>query len=187
MSGDARNTALGIRRSSDDAAATGRPFLLVLFGVFAVVMLAALLLGLQGYRAIVADSAEADEQRLAYGSLVNTVKAFDSTDAFSVNEYEGNDVLSMVQQTSGGTYLMLLYVHDGMLMQQYSVAYDAAVDPETAHPLFATDTFRVAYENDLLTLTTDIAKPTIYLRTPQWFLAHKLEQRAAADSEAGDA
>ena len=187
MSKDAKNMSLGMRRSADDAAATGRPFLLVLFGVFAIIMLLALLVGLQGYRAIAADRNGTDEQRLAYGSLVNTVMAFDSVNAFSVSEYEGNDVLSMTQRTPGGTYLMLLYVHDGMLMQQYSVANDATIAPDAAHPLFATDTFRISYENDLLTLSTDVVNPSIYLRTPQSFLVFKLEQRTSAGSEAGDA
>ena len=181
------NISVGMHRRKGDASATGRPFLLVLFGVFAAVMLVALLVGLQGYRAIADERNAVDDQRIAYGSLVNTVKAFDSNDAFSVSEYEGNDVLSMMQRTSAGTYLMQLYVHDGMLMQQYSVAADAQLAPETAHPLFATDTFRVTYENYLLTLTTDAASPSVYLRTPQSTLAFEMQQGALARSEAGDA
>lgn len=186
MSKDMTNISLGMRHRSDTSSATGRPFLLVLFGVFAAVMLIALLVGLQGYRAIADERNATDEQRLAYGSLVNTVKAFDSIDAFSVSEYEGNDVLFMQQRVVGGTYLMLLYVHDGMLMQQYSVAANATIAPEEAHPLFATNTFHVDYAGELLTLTTDEASPSIRLACQQPFLAFKLGQRSSSDAEAGD-
>lgn len=187
MSRNMKSISLGMRRHADDAVATGRPFLLVLFGVFVVIMLVALLVGLQGYRAIADERNAIDEQRLAYGSLVNTVKAFDSIDALSVSEYDGNDVLSMMQRTATNTYIMLLYVHDGMLMQQYSIAYDVDVSPADAHALFATSTFKVDYTDGLLTLVTDDAQPCIYLTTPQPFLAHKVAQRAPVDSEAGDA
>ena len=187
MRRDTNTLPFGGRHQSGGAGVTGRSFLLVLFGAFVAIMLVALLVGLQGYRTIADERNAVDDRRLAYGSLVNTVKAFDSANALSVNEYEGNDVLSMTQTTPGGTYLMLLYVHDGMLMQQYSVANDATIAPENAHPLFATDTFRVSYGNDLLTLTTDTASPVIYLRTPQSFLTFKFEQRASVEPEAGDA
>lgn len=185
MSNSVADTALRIRRHRDETPVSGRPFLLVLFGVFVAIMLIALVVGLQGYRAIADERNATDEQRLAYGSLVNTVKAFDAIDAFSVAEYEGNDVLSMTQLTASGAYVMLLYVHGGMLMQQYSVADDAAVSPESAHALFPTTEFNVAYGDGLLVLTTDQASPCVRLACPQPFLAFKLEQRSGADAEAG--
>lgn len=186
MSSVASDTALRIRRHREEAPAPGRPFLLVLFGAFAAIMLVALLVGLQGYRAVADERSATDEQRLAYGSLVNTVKAFDAVDAFTVSEYEGNDVLSMAQLTNSGAYVMLLYVSDGMLMQQYSTADDAFVAPESAHALFATNTFDVAYANGLLTLTTDEVSPCVRLACPQSSLAFELDQRADAAGEAGD-
>lgn len=189
MSRDTMNAPFGMRRRATAEQASGRGFLLVLFGVFAAIMLAALLVGLQGYRAIVDEKDTVDEQRLAYGSLVNTVKAFDAIGAFRLNEYEGNDALLMVQRTTGGTYFMLLYVHDGMLMQQYSVAAPNGPEfsPESAHPLFETNTFAVSYQDGLLTLATDAASPQVRLTCPQPMLDRETALRAAAASEAGDA
>lgn len=183
------NASFGTRRRLDDARAIDHGFLLVLFGVFAAIMLVALLVGLQGYRTIADERNATDDQRLAYGSLVNTVKAFDAAGAFSLNEYEGNDVLLMVQRTSTGTYFMTLYVHDGMLMQQYSVATSDApeLSPESAHPLFETNTFDVSFQDGLLTLATDAASPQVHLMCPQPILDRVFEMRAAASSEAGDA
>lgn len=186
MSESTKNRPMRFQRVRDDASVSGRPFLLALFGVFTIVMLITLLAGLQTYRAVVDEGSEADAQRLAYGTLVNTVKAFDSFDALSASEYEGNDVLQMEQRTSGTSYVMRLYVHDGMLMQQFSLA-DAPLAPESAHALFATDVFSIGYEDGLLTLVTDEVRPCVYLACAQPSLGGAEGGSGRIPSEAGDA
>lgn len=154
--------------------ASTRAFTLVLFAGFMVVMLLTLWFGLQVYHQLSAERASVEAERLAYGSLVNSVRANDAVDAFGFDSFEGNDALVMTQRTESGDFETVLFVHDGQLLQQYALA-GTPIDPSAAHALFPTETFSVAYGDDgLLTLATDTVTVSVDLHSPQTMLGQEL-------------
>lgn len=159
-----------------------RPFTLALLAIFMLAMLLALLLGTQVYRSLDDRRAETDARRLAYGTLVNAVKANDALDAVSVEHAGASDTLSMVQRTASGDFVTRLFVEDGELMQSYA-AVETPSDSIVAHGLFSTDTFVVSYERGLLVLKTDPVTVSVALECVQ----PSLEGGAVVGGEGGTA
>ncbi|WP_302961950.1 DUF4860 domain-containing protein [uncultured Adlercreutzia sp.] len=171
----------------------GRVFTGILFALFVVTLLMAILVGTGVYRALHQEGAAADEQRLSLTLLANDVRANDQIDAVArawvtedavqVEVAEGADGLAAAADAAGearslfsgpalvlretlpsGVYETRLYCYDGTIMEEYALA-DAPYDPEKATAIVASDVFDFAYEGGLLTITTDAGSVSVALRS----------------------
>lgn len=135
----------------------------VLFGLFIVVLLIAIVIGTNVYRSLYDTGQEISSERIATSLLYNTIRAVDSVDA--LEEAIGPEGVALVlnEHAISGTYETRIYLYQGMLVQEYAHA-GTAYNPEHATPLVETDTFAFSYRDGLLTVTTSQGQVDIAMR-----------------------
>lgn len=179
----------GRRREHD----FGRVFTGLLFALFVVALLMAILTGTGVYRVLHQQGEAADNQRLSLTLLANDVRANDQIDAVArawvtedavlmdmaeggalgpsqveaealeSNLLEGS-ALVLRETLPSGVYETRLYRYDGTIMEEYALA-DAPYDPEKATPIVDSSVFDFTYENGLLTIVTDAGEASVALRS----------------------
>jgi hypothetical protein len=142
----------------------GQYFTLLLFGVFVILLLMALWMGTEAFRAINAMQSTTDNARLALNSLQNRVKAFDEADAFSTAEGPEGPSIVFTYKLEAGDYETRLYLYQGALVQELAFSDDPYI-PMTATKIVDTNTFSFEYEDGLLTVTTDQGTMNVALRS----------------------
>lgn len=169
----------------------GRVFTGMLFALFVVALLMAILVGTDVYRGLYREGAAADDQRLSLTLLANDVRANDQIDAVArawvtedavsveVAEADGfeaaaieEDAHSLFQGPAlvlretlpSGVYETRLYRYDGTIMEEYALA-DAPYDPQKATAIVDSSVFSFSYEDGLLTIETDAGATAVALRS----------------------
>lgn len=172
----------------------GRVFTGMLFALFVIVLLMAILAGTDVYRALYQEGETADNQRLSLTLLANDVRANDqigsvarawvTEDTVSVEEVDADGgalslaavaedahggfiqgpALVLRETLPGGVYETRLYRYDGTIMEEYALA-DAPYDPEKATAIVASSVFDFSYQDGLLTIVTDAGEVSVALRT----------------------
>ncbi|MEC4175070.1 DUF4860 domain-containing protein [Adlercreutzia sp. R21] len=190
MSAQGRAFGGAARRREHDF---GRVFTGLLFALFVVALLMAILTGTGVYRVLHQQGQAADNQRLSLTLLANDVRANDQIDAVArawvtedavlmdmaeggalgpsqveaeaseSNLLEGS-ALVLRETLPSGVYETRLYRYDGTIMEEYALA-DAPYDPEKATPIVDSSVFDFAYENGLLTIVTDAGEVSVALRS----------------------
>lgn len=135
-----------IKHSTDGLAA------LLLFGVFAVCVLAVLLTGANAYRRLTDRDQAAYQRRTCVQYLATRVRQADSTGAVKVSSFNGIDALTLAE--GAGEYATRIYCYDGWLMELYSeTALD--FDPEAGERVLACQSAAFSLEDGLLVITVD--------------------------------
>lgn len=142
----------------------GRVFTALLFALFVVTLLMALLVGTGVYRTLYDVRTDANETRLGLNLIANSVRANDAVDAVAVGSGPEGRSLVLVERLESGTYETRIYFFEGQIVEEYALA-DAAYTPEKATKIVASDLFDFAYENGLLTVSTDQGSIDIALRS----------------------
>lgn len=126
---------------------------LLLFGVFAVCILAVLLSGTGIYDRLTRRDAVAFDTRSAVQYLMTRVHQAEGTDSLSVRPaQEGGDMLAITQTYGSDVYETLLYCREGWLCELF-VAADAEMDPEAGEKILPVSHLEGYVENGLLTLS----------------------------------
>lgn len=147
-------------------AASGKVAGLVLFALFVLVLLAAIVAGARAYSALVASQDQVRADRLADNLVVNAIRANDAIDAVGATPGPEGDALTLTQRTAAGTFETRIFLSDGVLYQEYSVE-GAPLSPATALPIVDTRTFSFSLEGELITVWTDHGCTQAALRCPQ--------------------
>lgn len=135
----------------------------VLFALFVVVLLIAIVIGTNIYKSLYQANGQISEERMATSLLFNTIKTADAQNALEIGRGPEGRALVLNECTSSGTYETRLYLYEGSLVQEY--AYDgASYDPRRASPLIETERFDFDYRDGLLTITTDQGQINITFR-----------------------
>lgn len=172
----------------------GRVFTVILFALFVIALLMAILTGTGVYRTLFQEGVAADNQRLSLTLLANDVRANDQVDAVACAWVTKDDVRMTIaegvggldsataetQATEGclldgpalvlretlesGVYETRLYRYDGTIMEEYALA-DAPYDPEKATPIVDSAVFDFTYQDGLLTIATDAGEVSVALRS----------------------
>jgi len=114
---------------------------LLLFGVFAVCILSALLTGTDVYRRL------ADQDTVSYGHrtsaqyLATKVRQADRADGISVCDFEGLKALSLTEEIEGERYETRIYCYDGYLRELFSPVA-AEMTPEAGEKVLEAMDFR---------------------------------------------
>ena len=173
----------------------GRVFTGMLFALFVVALLMAILVGTDVYRGLYREGAAADDQRLSLTLLANDVRANDQIDAVArawvtedtvtLEEAEADDdgvvsLASMAQDWDGsvleGPALVLRETLPGGVYETRLYRYDGVImeeyaladapyDPEKATAIVVSSVFDFTYRDGLLTLTTDAGTVSVALRS----------------------
>ena len=137
----------GIRHSIDALAA------LLLFGVFAVCILAVLLTGAKAYRRLTLRDQQAYERNTCLQYIATKVRQSDRLGEILVEDFEGSDALVLA---AGQDYSTWIYCRDGWLMELYCYAAERLA-PEEGRPLMELEDLSFTLEDGVLTV--DLTTP----------------------------
>ena len=132
-----------------------RAFSILLFTVFVVVDLLALMAGASSFGSITKMQQSNDARVMTLGPITSSVRA--------------NDVNGGIATGNGpeGRSLVLLQKDDqGTVKQEYALA-GSSYTPEKATTLARSNTFSFSYDNGMLTIVTDAGEAHIALRNMQ--------------------
>ena len=135
-------------------------FVFVLLGAFAVMSTLMVLLGAQMYHHTVEYADANNGERVLSAYVRSMVRAYDSADAISIEEYDGVTALSLRERFEDETYVMRLYLYEGSLYEQYTED-DYEFDPALGDAVCGAGSFVPALENGVLTIemTDDAGEP----------------------------
>lgn len=122
---------------------------LLLFGVFAVCVLAVLLTGADAYRRLTERDREAYNRRTCIQYVAERVRQADSAHDIAVKDFGGVDALVLDAQWEYVTYV---YCYDGWLMELYCAA-DADLSPEDGERIMDLGSLELSLEDGLLTVS----------------------------------
>lgn len=137
---------------------------IILFALFVILLLIALVAGLRSYASEVSSYNDSKATRLSVGFLANTVRGFDTTGFVSRGEGPEGDSLVLMQHTSAGDFEVRFYTYEGNLLQEY-VSAGSEYNPPYATKLFPTDEFTFDVDGSLLTINTQAGSVDIALRS----------------------
>lgn len=146
------------------AGSSGHMFTALLFALFVIALLLAVVAGTNVYRNLNDVRSGADEARLGLTLLANNVRANDAADAIAAGTGPEGRSLVLVERLDSGTYETRIYRHEGNIVEEYALA-DAAYTPEKAVVICPSDVFDFSYGNGLLTITTDQGSADVALRS----------------------
>ena len=128
---------------------------LLLFGVFAVCVLAVLLTGADAYRRLTRRDNAAYDRRTCVQYVATRVRQADTLDGVSVEDFGGTACLAL----RDGDYVTRVYCYDGWLMELYC-AGGSELDPEDGERVMAAQALDLSLEDGLLTIAATDAQGT---------------------------
>ena len=120
---------------------------LLLFGVFAVCLLAVLLTGANTYRGLTARDRAAYDRRVSVQYLAARVRQADKAAGVEVIDFGGGDALLLRE----GDYVTYVYVWDGFLLELYTAA-DNELAPGSGEEIMPAQDLAASLEDGLLRL-----------------------------------
>ena len=130
----------GIRHQMDGL------LMLLLFGVFAVCVLAVLLTGAKAYRGLTQRDQAAYDRRTCVQYIATRVRQGDVAGGVAVEPFEDTTALAMTQDG----YTTRVYWYDGYLMELYT-SEDAELSPEDGEQIMPLESLTLSMEDGLLT------------------------------------
>ena len=135
---------------------------LLLFGVFAVCVLAVLLTGADSYRRLTDRDQAAYERRTCTQYIATRVRQSDRAGAIRVEDFDGSAALVLDADLYYATWL---YCRDGWLMELYCLA-EERLKPEDGKQLMEAESMELTLEENLLSIrvvTSQGAEDTLLL------------------------
>lgn len=127
---------------------------LLLFGVFAVCVLAVLLTGADAYRRLTQRDRAAYDRRTCVQYVATRVRQADVLDGVMVEDFNGTACLTL---PDGEDYVTRVYCYDGYLMELYCAA-DVELDPEDGEQIMPAQALDLSLEDGLLTIAATDAQ-----------------------------
>ncbi len=121
---------------------------LLLFGVFAVCILAVLLTGAKAYRRLTLRDQLAYDRSTCLQYIATKVRQSDRLEEIQIEEFGGGDALVLA---AGQDYSTWIYCLDGWLMELYCYAAERLA-PEEGWPLIEAEELSLSLEGNLLTV-----------------------------------
>ena len=145
---------------------TTHVFTIVLLAVFFVALMGGLAAGVSAYQKVANTQMDTNAVRMGSGLLTNIVRANDTADAVQEGAGPEGRALVLCEHLDSGDYEMRIYLNEGHIVQEYSVA-GTEYTPGRAQELVASDTFDFELRGKLLTVTTDQGTFEVALRSDQ--------------------
>lgn len=163
-----RNRYLGLGGSVSGHKApfarASRFFTLALLGMFLIMLLASLWIGVSVFKEGTLRQQQTNQERLALNSLQNRVRSADATGAFSAGKGPEGPSLVFSLPTDAGTFETRIYLHNNVLVQELAFDTDPYM-PEIATTIVSTSMFSFSLEGSLLEMTTDQGTAYVALRS----------------------
>ena len=143
-----------------------RIFSIILFSVFVIVDLLALVAGTQSYGSLVEMQAKNDSLIMVAGPIVSNVRASDAAGGVAEGKGPEGRSLVLVERDAYGTYETRIYLYHGHVVQEYALG-GSPYTPEKATVLAESQTFSFNYEDGLLSIASDSGVSKVALRNQQ--------------------
>lgn len=136
--------------------------MLVLFGVFAICILAVLLTGAGAYERLAERQQEAYANRTVPQYITTKVRQTDAQGAIQIGDFCGVESLELIEYLDGKEYVTRIYCYDGFLRELFSVA-DGEFAPEDGEQILAAEQVDFSLESGFLqvAVTTTEGEKTI--------------------------
>lgn len=121
--------------------------MLLLFGIFAVCVLAVLLTGARAYRGLTQRDQAAFDRRTCVQYIATRVRQGDVVGCVTVEPFEETTALALTQD---GGLITWLYWYDGYLMELYTFV-DAGLSPAEGDRIMPLESLELSLEDGLLT------------------------------------
>lgn len=131
-----------------------RVFAALMFSLIVCVLLVAMLCGTRAYSALQSTQNESNDERVALGLAVNSIRANDAIDLIAAGTGPEGRSLVLRESSDVGDFETRIYLHQGYIVEEYALS-GAACTPEKATHLVKSSTFDFSYKNGLLTFTCD--------------------------------
>lgn len=132
--------------------------------VFVWVVASAIVAGSSALGFVSQNDAAVSDTHLCFGALENVIRSSDTIDAFSVRPAPEGDALVVRKGSGDSEYEIRIYRHDGRIVQETSLV-GQAWNPDGAIPLFRSDSFLPEVTQESVTVSTDIGRVTVSLRS----------------------
>lgn len=142
----------------------GHFFTAILFALFIVVLLIAIAVGTNVYRALYDANVDTDADRLSTSLIANTIRANDTIDSVMSSQGPEGPALVLVERVNDQVYHTRIYQSEGYIVEDYAIAGNA-FNPSQAIQITQSDSFAFDYSNGLLTVWTDDGKVEVALRS----------------------
>lgn len=141
-------------------------FSTLLLAVFFSALLMALTCGVNVYRKVSDIQTANGSMREGLELIQNLVRSNDANESIAFGEGPEGRSLVIVQHLDSGTYETRVYLYEGHIVQEYSLA-GSAYTPDKASVICTSDTFSFSYKAGLLSVSTDQGTAEIALRSLQ--------------------
>ncbi len=133
-------------------------FTFALFGIFVVLALVIVVIGVDGYRGVVDTSASIGEVRTALGYVATKLRSDAASDGVRMTQAGGVDALVLTEDYEGDIYETYIFYKDGSLYEILLNAGDMEFDPDDGWRLADVADFSIALEAENLVNLSATAK-----------------------------
>lgn len=158
-------SAARLRTTKEDARRR-LSFSVVLFAVFVVMDLLALMTGASSYGSITRMQAANDQRIMTLGPIASSIRANDAANSVTTGKGPEGPSLVLMQSDSQGTYETRIYLYQGNIVQEFALE-GSPYRPEKATVLAPSSSFEFTQASGLLTVTTDVGTIDVALRHQQ--------------------
>lgn len=124
---------------------------LLLFGIFAVCILAVLLTGAGAYERLVQRGRQTYAERTVPQYISTKVRQADAEEAVNIGMLDGIEVLELSEQINGERYITRIYCYDGYLRELFSTA-NGNFKPEDGESIIAAEQADYFMQDNCLTV-----------------------------------
>lgn len=142
----------------------GHLYTALLFMVFVMVMLVAVICGTKIYSDLHTLQTSANESRLGVSLISNMVHANDAASSVATGEGPEGQSLVLRQELESGTYETRIYLYNGYVVEEYTLE-GSAYTPERATQIVKSDTFDFSYAQGVLSISCDEGTSRVALRS----------------------
>lgn len=139
-----------MRKGTQSHAISG-VFVFLLLGIFAVLSTVMVLMAAKAYRGTVDRSENNNRSRIASNYIRTMLRADDQAEVLRIEELEGVQTITMLNDYDGEGYVTRLYVYDGQLREWFS-ATDLEFSPQNGETVCAAEAMRAEFTDGLLTV-----------------------------------
>ena len=133
-------------------------FVLVLFAIFAVTVIAVLALGANSYRRLVERDNNAYNRRIITSYVAAKIRSSDAVESIAVGgfvnvkEDDGVKTLHLFRDIDGDTYDERIYFHDGHVYEILTIA-GSNIKPEEGYPILEAQALDFSMEDGVVSVT----------------------------------
>ncbi len=135
-------------------------FVLMLFAVFAITIVAVLALGARSYKRLVERDNDSYNERIITSYVVAQIRTHDEADAVEIGGFDiddatdGVNTLHLYEEIDGFSYEMRIYYYEGQIYELFSSTL-SELEPEDGTPVMEAHALNFAWKDGCIHITSE--------------------------------